>query len=328
MIGGALVVIAPIIGAVALSQHASAVDRLERRVEEIAQAHSLILAPMLDHEGPKGLYDVIGAIVVDPEVVGVAIYDAAGDTLARLGTAAQDEPTTTIVATQPLQIGDRSGLKRLGYLEITATHAALDAALVDQFAVAFGAAVAATAVAAGCAAATYRQMALKPLRKLSDAIAQSRGDSTPHDAPWRSDDEFGAVVDAFNAMQRDRRSFLRDIEQARGRADAAVRAQEALYANATHELRTPLHLIMGFADLLLADIAHRTPEQERAYLQQIRDSSVEMLAYVENVFLAARAQSGALTLDWAETDIGDLLRHAVEAQTRAAAERGGRSTAR
>ena len=64
---------------------------------------------------------------------------------------------------------------------------------------------------------------------------------------------------------------------------------------------------MGYADLLSADIETLPPAQQHEYLMQIRDSSEQMLAYVENVFLAARAQSGKLDLHLDRIDVGDLL---------------------
>jgi len=84
---GAFVVIAPIVGAVAWTQHQAEMERLERRLEQTAQAYSLILAPMIDGGAEAALFDVISAIVVDPDVVGVGVYDLNDRPLAALGDA-------------------------------------------------------------------------------------------------------------------------------------------------------------------------------------------------------------------------------------------------
>lgn len=60
-------------------------------------------------------------------------------------------------------------------------------------------------------------------------------------------------------------------------------------ANASHELRSPLTSIMGFAEMLGEGLAD-TPEEQALCLQTIRGECERMLDVVEDVLLLSRAE--------------------------------------
>jgi len=66
-----------------------------------------------------------------------------------------------------------------------------------------------------------------------------------------------------------RREMMRDLREARLAAERANQAKDLFLSRISHELMTPLHAILGFAELL--DTPDR-PTHERAAVHQIIDS--------------------------------------------------------
>lgn len=91
-----------------------------------------------------------------------------------------------------------------------------------------------------------------------------------------------------------------------GRVDVAFRKQKQFVADASHELRTPIAIVRGEADVTLQRAVREEPEYREA-LAVIRDESVRLTRIVDDLFLLARTDAGS-PLDRRErVDIADLL---------------------
>jgi signal transduction histidine kinase len=90
------------------------------------------------------------------------------------------------------------------------------------------------------------------------------------------------------------------LHQERDRAEAADRAKTELLSRVSHELRTPLNAVLGFAQLL--DQTAGLGERHRGWVQQILASGRHLLALVDDVLDLSSAQSGAISLAWADVD--------------------------
>jgi K+-sensing histidine kinase KdpD len=80
----------------------------------------------------------------------------------------------------------------------------------------------------------------------------------------------------------------------------------------THELKTPVAIIKGYADLLDEDIDTLEPAQVRRQLGVIREESDRLARMVENLLEATRIQSGAMKLRPEPLAIGKLIQHVVK----------------
>ncbi len=91
-----------------------------------------------------------------------------------------------------------------------------------------------------------------------------------------------------------------------GRVDIAFRKQKQFVADASHELRTPIAIVRGEADVTLQR-AVREEHEYREALAVIRDESVRLTRIVDDLFLLARTDAGS-PLDRREcVDIAELL---------------------
>jgi signal transduction histidine kinase len=91
-------------------------------------------------------------------------------------------------------------------------------------------------------------------------------------------------------------------------------------ADASHELRTPITLIRGNAELSL--LTAENPDQ-RESLQEIYDESTRMAGLVNDLLLLARSDVGSLPLDLEYLPTG-LVASRIEVPARAMAEQHGR----
>ncbi|OYQ33628.1 hypothetical protein CHU95_14740 [Niveispirillum lacus] len=83
------------------------------------------------------------------------------------------------------------------------------------------------------------------------------------------------------------------------------RRTSEVVAGAAHELRTPLHAIIGFSELIRDEAhgPHRDPRY-REYAVDIHQAATHMLAIVDGTLDLARAEAGVEPLEVREIDIG------------------------
>jgi signal transduction histidine kinase len=89
-----------------------------------------------------------------------------------------------------------------------------------------------------------------------------------------------------------------------GREREALRAKSAFLSTMSHELRSPLHVIIGYAEMVSDDV----PSDVRPQIQRIRESATDLLQLVENTMNAARLEAGKLTVRLEEFDVAELMR--------------------
>ncbi len=118
-------------------------------------------------------------------------------------------------------------------------------------------------------------------------------------------DEHGALVEVVHS--------LRDITRLR----QADEAKTLFLATASHELKTPLTVIRGFAETLQRD---NLPEDvKQRGLEAIANRARELTGIVERLLLSSRIEAGRLTVETMPVDLLPTLRERTE--TMAAATR-------
>ncbi|MBK4737996.1 PAS domain-containing hybrid sensor histidine kinase/response regulator [Noviherbaspirillum pedocola] len=100
----------------------------------------------------------------------------------------------------------------------------------------------------------------------------------------------------------------RELVDALARAQAGAQAKNALLAAVSHEMRTPLHAILGLAQLALERDASPAVQ---GYLERIAASGQQMMRIVSDILDVAKMESGKLELVEAPFGIADAVREAV-----------------
>jgi PAS domain S-box-containing protein len=90
-------------------------------------------------------------------------------------------------------------------------------------------------------------------------------------------------------------------EQAVQLADA-TQARDRFMATVSHEMRTPINAVLGYADLLDLELQGPLTDGQREYLTRIRRTGRQLLDLVNDVLDLTRAEFGHLEVELAEVD--------------------------
>lgn len=78
-------------------------------------------------------------------------------------------------------------------------------------------------------------------------------------------------------------------------AEESNRAKTAFLNNMSHDIRTPMNAIIGFANLMEKEIGN--PEKQKEYLNKLKNSGDFLLSLINNVLEMARIESGKIELN-------------------------------
>lgn len=122
---------------------------------------------------------------------------------------------------------------------------------------------------------------LRPLHRINDLIHASR---TASEAPCDGFEDIQPLMDNISAMIRKLHYDMEEITRTQ-------QMRRDFVANASHELKSPLTSIKGFAELIAAGMVP-SREQEREYLERIVRESDRLLSIIESILQLNRAESG------------------------------------
>ena len=94
-------------------------------------------------------------------------------------------------------------------------------------------------------------------------------------------------------------------EQAFQIAEGANRAKSAFLSNMSHDIRTPMNAVVGFATLMLRDAEN--PEKVREYARKISASSQHLLGLINDILDISKIEAGKTVLNLSDENIVDLI---------------------
>ncbi len=157
------------------------------------------------------------------------------------------------------------------------------------------------------AAWLFSEWFTKPLRQLSSAARQmARGDYSVQ-VDTRRNDELGHLAQDFNHMAV-------EIQQ-------ASQMQRDLLANVSHDLRTPLTLIKGYAETV-RDLTGDNKEQRDEQMNIIVDETDRLTALVSSVMELSKVSSGAVKCERVHFDMSMLCDEVSERYDAICAQNG------
>lgn len=80
----------------------------------------------------------------------------------------------------------------------------------------------------------------------------------------------------------------------------------------SHELRTPISVILGYASILADELGNAVPPDQAEYLRHITEESDKLLALVNNVLDMNRLLTGEMTIDRREVALAEVAQNVVE----------------
>lgn len=96
----------------------------------------------------------------------------------------------------------------------------------------------------------------------------------------------------------------REQERIRSQAIAELdRAKTAFFTNVSHEFRTPLSVILGVVDDLLAKTDHALRDSNREELSAVRRNSLRLLKLVNTILAFSKVEAGSIRAVYEPTDL-------------------------
>ena len=118
----------------------------------------------------------------------------------------------------------------------------------------------------------------------------------------RRQEEMNARLEETNAMLARSKETA---EQAFQIAEEANRAKSSFLSNMSHDIRTPMNAIVGFAALLARDVGN--PDKVREYTKKITSSSQHLLGLINDILDISKIEAGKTTLNLSDENIVDLI---------------------
>jgi len=137
-------------------------------------------------------------------------------------------------------------------------------------------------------------------------MLQVRTEPTGAPVPVRTMDEVGALTVAFNELVERFTAAQRVYQSDLERVHAGDRDRAAFLAAVSHELRSPLNAILGFADILVAEVDGPLSPEAHEEVQQILGSGKHLLDLINDILELSALESGQLKLSRARIDLAAI----------------------
>ena len=309
----------------------------DMRGTTLAKKTAHILHEPLRQQNIALAQEILNASVEEPFVRAAHFYIAAGDIHYHSGPefVESKEPGTpdskaplrrntlsTIRFAHPLV--DTHGKNALGWVEVEFTSSPFLVVRYEAIILTIALTLLCLIIGAYFALSLHQNI-MGPLNHIKGVVHQLARGKLGERVQEQPTEEFLELADAINTMAQSMEAAQRDLQahidnaiedlretletieiqnveldMARKEALEASRVKSEFLANTSHEIRTPLNGILGFINLALKT---ELTEQQRDYLETIRDSAQNLLTVINGILDFSKIESGKLTLDYAPLPI-------------------------
>ena len=145
---------------------------------------------------------------------------------------------------------------------------------------------------------------LNPLNVLTTSLSRVKEGIYGEKIEYKSDDEMGYLSDAFNTMTA-------TIKEKEDEAKKVELAKDEFLAMITHELKTPLVPIQGYADILLAGHLGQLNKNQKERIEIIKSSSTSLLQLITDLLDAQKLELGQLKIKKEVNNLNSTLQKAI-----------------
>ncbi|NQU52913.1 MAG: response regulator, partial [Bacteroidetes bacterium] len=108
----------------------------------------------------------------------------------------------------------------------------------------------------------------------------------------------------------EKKLLVKDLINAKEKAEESNRLKSAFLANMNHEIRTPMNGIMGFVDLL--QTPELSDEQKNLFTTILTKSCDRLLDTINDIIEISKIESQQPTVHYSEVDINELMDYLLE----------------
>lgn len=161
-----------------------------------------------------------------------------------------------------------------------------------------------------------QRIILRPIRQLRALVRNISEGNMDARSSIRTGDEYERLSEAFNNMLDGLQESQEKLRQANIQLDGKIaqlsdrnielfkanKLKSEFLANISHEVRTPLNAILGFAELLKEKPADNIDKSKR-YAQNIITSGRNLLNLINDLLDLAKAEAGKMKMNIEKTDL-------------------------
>ena len=166
-----------------------------------------------------------------------------------------------------------------------------------------------------------QRLILRPIRQLRALANNVAEGNLEIRSAIASKDEYEKLARAFNHMLDRLQATQEKLRQANKQLDAKIaelsernielfkanKVKSEFLANISHEFRTPLNAILGFAQVLRDKPLSLKKEKAQRYAENIITSGNNLLQMINDLLDLVKTQAGKMELHVGETSVADLL---------------------
>jgi signal transduction histidine kinase len=146
---------------------------------------------------------------------------------------------------------------------------------------------------------------LHPFESITQAISKMREGVYGETIQYTGTDEVGQLVENFNMMS----NTIKEKEEESKKTDIA---KDEFLAMITHELKTPLVPIQGYADILLSEHLGKLTVKQKERINIIKSSSETLLSIISDLLDAQKLELGQLRMAKINSGIKDTVEKGIE----------------
>lgn len=138
--------------------------------------------------------------------------------------------------------------------------------------------------------------------------------TTVHPLPGREPPRQLVVLSDVTRHKRAEQDLIRAKEE----AEETSRVKMAILTNITHEVRTPLTVILGFTSMLRKGVR----EEYQRFVDLVERSGRRLMRMLDTMLDLAQLEAGTLDVEWQAFDVGETMYQEAESFREAAEEKG------
>ena len=120
-----------------------------------------------------------------------------------------------------------------------------------------------------------------------------------------AEEELRAANDELHWVNTELEKHIKDLKEAKEKAESADKLKSAFLANMSHEIRTPMNSILGFSELLKSN--KLDTEKQSRFVDIINTNGKQLITIIDDIIDFSKIEANQLELRYSSVDVINLL---------------------
>lgn len=144
----------------------------------------------------------------------------------------------------------------------------------------------------------------KPLKEISQEMLKVNGDYTDLSFETYQYPEINIIAETTTEMSKNVKEYLNQI-------DKEKQIRQEFFSNASHELKTPITSVQGYAELLESGII-ADEEQKKEFVRRIKKEAVHMTGLINDILTISRLETKEARVELSDVRMTAIVSDVVE----------------